>query len=369
MKLHRFLVAAFATLAFVACDNNQTDDPDPNEKPDGEVTYTIAADKETFEADGVDCVTFSVFDKDGNDIALDADMLKKIYFVNANTDQRLERNTKTFSSIRNGEFTFYATIRGVRTSNEVTVTAQNRATYEKYVHKVCVYQCTATWCGYCPQMTEGLHKLREGVNGNNVIILACHAQDNYALPWGNYDLGTTVCVNNGGSGYPYAVYDMAFGAGQRTESFLNSTIESHMMACPSTCGVKISKATMDGAGNVELVASVEVARDGEYDLGYAVLADNQPRDGGNEEQYHDVVAAVSSNFMKMSNDTKVSLKAGEEYTKTFTFKVEPFTAVNVAFNPSNYKVVVFAHSNANAGVIDNANTCAFGQSVDYEYTK
>lgn len=369
MKFNRFLFAAFATLAFVACGNpNNNDDPEP--EPSG-ASYTIVADKQTIEADGVDCVTFSVLDENGNDVTLDASTFKYVYFVDANSDKRLEKGTKTFAAIRDSEYTFYATVRGKKTQNQVTFTSQNRAKYEQYVHKVCVYQLTATWCGYCPDMTKGLKLLREGVNGNNVIVMAVHADDDYALPWPNrqnYDLGSYMCVNFGGAGYPYAVYDMAFGSGQRSESILNSTIEGQMLNYPATCGVKISEATMDGQGNTVITASVAASKDGKFDLGYAVLADNQPSQNGTESIYNDVVAAVSSNYITLDEATAVELKAGEEFTKTFNLKVEPFKGVSVSFNPSNYKVVVFAHSNA-AGVsmVDNANTCAIGKTADYQY--
>jgi hypothetical protein len=292
-------------------------------------------------------------------------------YVMAESGKRLERKTKTFSSIRNGEYEFYATIRGEKTVNTVKVTVQNRSTYEKYTQKVCVYQLTATWCGYCPQMTEGLGLLRNGEYGENVIILACHAQDDYALPWENpqkYDLGTYVCANFGGGGYPYAVYDMSFGNGQRTESILNSLVAGQLMSAPATCGVKISEAKIDGIGNATITASVKADKAGTFDLGYAILADKQPSKGGTESIYNDVVAAVSKNFVKMSDDTKVSLAADEEFTTTFTVKVEPFKGVS--FSPDNYKVVVFAHSDAHGKQqVDNANACAFGQTADYVLNK
>lgn len=374
MKFYKFLSAAFIALAAVSCDTPEpTPDPEPN--PGGDPVsdaYTIDVDKTTVEADGVDFVTFKILDKDGNDVLVnedgsDSDLLSKTYFVIANNGKRLERKTKTFSSIKNGEYEFYATVRGERTANTVKVTIQNRSKYEKFLQKVCVYQLTATWCGYCPQMTEGLGKLRAGENGENVIVMACHAQDDYALPWENpqkYDLGTYVLVNHGGTGYPYAVYDMSFGNGQRTESILNSLVEGQLMSAPATCGVKISEAKIDGIGNATITASVMADKDGEFDLGYAILADNQPSKGGTESIYHDVVAAVSNNFVKMSPDTKVSLKSGEEFTTTFTVKVNAFKGVS--FSPDNYKVVVFAHSNAHGKQqIDNANACAFGQTADY----
>lgn len=358
-------------MAMVGCGETPEPTPDPNEGQTGDAVYTIAIDKDTIEADGADHVTFSILDANNNDILVnedgsDSDFLRKTYFVIEDSGKRLERKTKTFSSIRNGEVTFYATIKGVRTQNTVTVKVQNRAKYEKYLQKVCVYQLTGTWCGYCPQMTEGLGKLRNGENGENVIVLAAHVQDDYALPWTTKDdLGRYVLINFGGSGIPYAVYDMKYGGGQRSESDLNSTIEKHLNAYASTCGVKISKATIDPQGNAEITASVKASKAGKFELGYAILADNQPSKGGSESIYNDVVAAVSENFVQMQEG--VSLAADEEYTTTFTLKVEPFKGVS--FSANDYKVVVFAHSDANGGMVDNANACDFGETADYVLNK
>lgn len=378
MKLNKLLFATFATFAMVACgpvDNTDPIDPGTEDPVNPEnTTYSIDLDKSVIEADGVDCVTFKILDENGNDLLVNedgsnSDLLSKTYFVMSESGKRLDRNTKTFSSIKNGEYEFYATVRGARTSNTVTVKAQNRGAYEKFLQKVCVYQLTATWCGYCPDMTEKLGLLRNGEYGDNVIVMACHAQDDYALAWSNhlnYDLGTYVLTSFGGSGYPYAVYDMSFGNGQRTESMLNQLVAGQLKTAPSTCGVKISEAWIGADGKATITASVMADKAGNFDLGYAILADNQPSKGGTESIYHNVVAAVSDNFVKMSEDTTVSLKAGEEYTKTFNVEVKPFRGVT--FNPSDYKVVVFAHSDAHGKQqVDNANACDFGQTVDYNY--
>lgn len=367
MKFNRFLFAALAMFAFVGCDE-PIDEPDDDVVTEPVNGYTIVLDKDTIEANGVDYVTFKVLDAEGKDILVnedgtDSEMLSKVYFVIEETEKRLDRKTKTFTSIRNGEYTFYATIRGERTVNQVKVKSQNRGKYEKYLQKVCIYQVTATWCGYCPDMTKALHEVRDGVYGDNVILMACHAEDDYALPWSKvYDLGRAVNAANGVSGYPNAAYDMILGSAMRSQSAITSYIDQILLTTPATCGVKISEATIDDAGNATITASVKAAKDGVFDLGCAILADNQPGKGGTESIYHDVVAAVSPNFIQMSDEKKVSLKADEELTKTFTVTVAPFTGV--AFNKDNYKVVVYAHSEA-AGGIDNANACNFGESADY----
>lgn len=360
MKFQKFLFAALAMVAIVGCDNAE------DEVEDGKV-YTISADKQTVESDGKDVVTFTITDQNGVDVTADSKQLKTIYLFEENAGTS-SKGVRTFSSFRDGDFTFYAKVKGVRTKNSVSVKAQNRKLYEKYQHKILAFQLTGTWCPNCPSMTAALHEVKEGEYGDNVIILGTHGSsaaqsDPYAVAWGDRDLGTEMLVKFNFGGMPYAVYDMAVGNGSRVPTAINALLEKLMLNNPATCGVKISKAEVSDDGNVKIEASVKSHKGGTYDLAYAVLADNQPKLTGNEDIYHDVVRAVSDNFFGMS-DTKVTLDAEEEHTQTWEFKLEPLN--NVPFKASDYKVVVFAY---NEEMIDNANICAANSSVDYILTK
>ncbi len=349
-----------AMIAVVGCESNGDDGPDV---PADEV-YTISVDKNVIEADGLDAATFVVTNSAGENVLENNSLSKYVYFVNAADESRLKRGSVSFSSIRNGEYLFYATVKGKATANSVQIKAQNRSKYEKYLHKVCVFQCTSTTCGYCPYMTSALSEVREGDNKDHIIVLACHGTLNssnpYAINYQGEELGAKVYIKYGGEGYPYAVYDFAVGSHERSGSYINASVEELQVRYPATCGIKISKAEIDAEGNATIEASVKADKAGTFDLAWAVLVDNQPQNGGNEDVYHDVVIAVSENFMAMSNESKVTLAADEEYTKTYNFKIEPFRGVE--FKVSDCKVVVFAH---NALMIDNANTCAAGSSVDY----
>lgn len=361
MKFYRFLIAALATVAFVACGPDTNDDDDDTPVPEG-TTFTIEVDKTTIEADGVDAATFIVRDAQGNDVLLDEATLGKTYFVNAENEKRLPRSSKSFSSIKNGTYTFYATVRGKKTENTVTITVQNRQNYEKYRHQVCVFQFTGTWCPNCPRMTEGLSKLKAGDYGDNVIVLASHLNDEYSIKSEGKDVATEICNKFGITGIPYCVYDLAFSNGQSSESMLNSLIEQQLMVAPAKCGVKIGKTSMDASGNVSIEASVTATKAGDYDVAFVVLADNMPGSSKSVEPvYHHVVTAVSPNYAKMSDNTKVHLEAGQEYTTTFTTKIDkPFGDINVVAN--DCRVVVYVHDGQQ---IDNANVCAMGSSVDY----
>lgn len=362
MKLSNLLFASLAVFAMIGCES-------PNEGGDTTSGYTLMVDKQVIEASGTDVATFTVIDANGVDVTADPAMKNKIYFE----DQYgtiIKDGINTFAAYKNGTWTFVAKVKGVRSHNTVTVTAQNRKEYEKFLHKICIYQCTGTWCGYCPEMTKALDKVREGVNKDNVIVLACHgstqgAKDPYAIPYGEgTDLGNAVGAKFSYPGFPFAVYDLKFGNIKRTVAYIDGYIETLYKDEAARCGVKITKAQIDADGNGTIEASVKAQYAGDYDLAWAVLVDNLPRQGGNEGSYSDTVVAVSDNFMGMSDESKVTLAADQEYTKTFTFKVAPISGATL--KPSDCKVVVMAH---NEDIVDNANSCAVGSSVGYIYNE
>jgi hypothetical protein len=356
MKFQHLLIASLATFAMVACETPG------GVTPDG--TYTIEVDKTVIEANGEDVATFVVKDSAGNDLTADEEMLSKIYFIDAVTEARLPRETRTFSSIRNGEYTFYASVKGQKSSNTVTIKVQNRKLYETFLQKVCLIQLTGTWCTNCPSMTAALNEFCAGEYGKNIVLTACHFNDKYAINVNGKDLASSLFLNFGFTtgAVPNLVYDMSYIKGDRAQYAITSYITEILSKTPATCGVKISSANIDASGNVTIEAAVKADKDATYDLAWAVLADNQNDASGNEPVYNEVIVAASNNFIKMGSD-KVALTKGQEHTKTFTTKVTDYAAKDL-------KVVVFAHSNAHgAQMIDNANECAMGGSVDYVYNE
>lgn len=357
MKLQHLFIASLAAFAMVACET-----PGGDDIPEG--TYVIEVDKTVIEANGEDVATFVVKDSAGNDLASDEDMLGKIYFIDAATEARLPRETRTFSSIRNGEYTFYASVKGKKSSNTVTIKVQNRKLYETYLQKVCLIQLTGTWCTNCPSMTSALDEFCAGEYGKNVVLMACHFNDKYSIDINSRDLASSLFLNFGFTtgAVPNVVYDMSYIKGDRAQYAITSYISEILSKTPATCGVKISSADIDASGNVTIEATVKADKDATYDLAWAVLADNQYDASGNEDVYNEVIVAASDNFIKMGGD-KVKLTKGQELTKTFTTKVTDYAAKDL-------RVVVFAHSDAHgAQMIDNANECVMGGSVDYVYNE
>ncbi|MBO7300145.1 MAG: hypothetical protein J6U53_01900 [Tidjanibacter sp.] len=362
MKFQHFLMVSLASLSLVACEGGVGEGGEDTT----DVSYTISVDKKVVEANGEDYATFTVTDNTGKDVTADEDILGDIYFVNVANGSRLPRETRTFTSIRNGEYTFYASVKGVRSDNTVTIKVQNRNEYEKYLHKMCLVQLTGTWCSNCPSMTAALRTLKEGEYGENVILLASHLSDKfkYTMEASGKDLASQIFLNFGFStgSVPNVVYDMAFVKSDRAQYAITSTLLELMIKSPATCGVKIASTSIDGNGNVTIEAAVKADRNANYDLAWAVLADNQYDSSGYEDVYNEVIVAASDNFIKMSSG-KVALTKDQEITKTFTTKVTDYAAKDL-------KVVVFVHSDASGmRLIDNANECKLGESADYLYNE
>lgn len=327
--------------------------------------FVISVDKSVIEADGRDVATFTVLDADGNNL-MDSD-LSSIYFKNVATGDRLDRKSTGFSSVMNGEYEFVATYRGEQTANSVTIKVQNRSKYEKYKQRVAIYQLTGTWCTYCPMMVAGLEGITDEWKEHS-LVMAVHAgssssTDPYALPASGSDLGNVMLGAFGGEGYPSCVYDLVELNGDRSASTIQKNIERYLTDYPATCGVRIVSTKREGT-TVTIEAAVTSSTGGTYDLGYAILLDNQSYSAGTsiDGKYHDIVCAVSGNFLSMSSDQKFTLAADEEKSRTFTIENFPED-----FSSADLRVVVYAlSSNGGRSINDNLAVCPMGGSTEYE---
>ena len=365
MKNFLQYIIALSALFTIGCHGTPNDliieeqQPTPEDKPTVDKGLIISVDKTTLEADGVDFVTFSL-KLNGQELTADDDNLSKVYFIHEKSGNRLERYSTTFSAVKNGDYSFVATYKGQQSANSVQVKAINREKYEPYNQKVMVYDLTGAWCPACPTMTAGLENV-DPMWKSNMIVLAVHNGDQWELSYEGSDLATTMLSRFGGEGYPTCIYDLQYQNGNaRTPSAIGSIIEKHLAAYPATCGVKIESTKLVGT-TLTIEAAMKSATGGEYEFGYAVLLDNQRYDGGTAVDgiYNDIVVATSSNFIEMGS-SKITTVADVERTKTFT--IENFKQTDTA----NMRVVVYVLTKRNGKVmVDNANVCPLGGSVDY----
>lgn len=333
--------------------------PAPDDNPTETNGLVLSVDKNTIEADGSDYVTFSLT-LDGQELTANDATLANVYFKHEKSGTRLERYATTFSAVKNGDYSFVATYKGQQSANSVQVKAVNREKYEPYGQKIMVYDLTGAWCSYCPAMTAGLANVDQ-MWKSNMIVLAVHNGDQWAIPTSDGDLAQTMLSRFGGQGYPNCVYDLQYLNGKaRSPIDIAKVIEQHITNYPATCGVKIESTKLEGT-TLTIEAAMTSATGGEYELGYAILLDNQYYSGGTATDgiYSDIVINTSDNFLAMTN-SKITTVANIERTKTFTIKDFKRTDVD------NIRVVVFALTKINGKVmVDNANLCQLGQSADY----
>lgn len=338
-------------------DNQQK--PTPDDKPDTQSGLVLSVDRTTIEADGVDCCTFSLT-LDGEELMADDTTLANVYIKHEKSGKRLERYATTFSAVKNGNYSFVATYKGQQSENSVQVKAVNRQKYEPYGQKIMVYDLTGAWCPNCPAMTAGLANVDE-LWRENMVVLAVHNGDQWALKYQGSDLATTMLSQFGGIGYPSCVYDLQYLNGNaRSPKEIGDIIEKHIAAYPATCGVKIESTQLVG-NRLTIDAALTSATGGEYEFGYAVLLDNQYYTGGTAVDgiYNDIVVAHSDNFLEMTS-AKITTAPNVERTKSFTVTDLKYTDAN------DMRVVVFALTKVGGKVyVDNANVCKVGQGADY----
>ncbi|MBQ9138699.1 MAG: Omp28-related outer membrane protein [Alistipes sp.] len=350
---------------FVGCHGDVNDlvvenqKPEPDDKPSEKSGLVLSVDKDTIEADGVDCVTFSLT-LDGEEL-MDSDAtLARVDIKHEKSGNALEQYATTFSAVKNGDYSFIATYKGQQSENSVQVKAVNRQKYEPYGQKVMVYDLTGARCPNCPSMTAGLANVDE-LWQSNMIVLAVHNNDQWALSYQGSDLAESMLAKFGGIGYPSCVYDLQYLNGNaRTPSTIGAIIEKHIAVYPATCGVKIESTQLVG-NTLTIEAALTSATGGEYEFGYAVLLDKQYYSGGTAVDgiYNDIVVAVSENFMGMGT-ASINTVANIERTKTFTVEKLSYT------DAQNMRVVVFALTKRDGKVyVDNANVCKMGEGADY----
>ena len=363
MKNFLRYIIALSALFTIGCHGTPNDlvvenKPEP-EKPEVDNKLKLSVDKTTLEADGVDFVTFSLT-LDGKELTTDEDELAKIYFIHEKSGNRLERYATTFSAVKNGDYSFVATYKGQQSANSVQVKAVNREQYEPYNQKIMIYDLTGAWCPNCPTMTAGLANI-DPMWKSNAIVLAVHNNDPWELSYEGSDLATAMLSRFGGQGYPSCVYDLQYLNGNaRTPKEIGDIIEKHIATYPATCGVKIESTKLVGT-TLTIEAAMTSATGGEYDFGYAVLLDNQKYTGGTaiDDMYSDIVVAKSDNFLEMG-DSKITTMPNIERTKTFTVENLKYT------DAANMRVVVYVLTKVDGKVmVDNANVCPLGGSVDY----
>ena len=371
MKRILFILSA---ALFVACSGTIDPEDQNQQQPDQEIPaeytepFTLSVDKSEVEADGKDCVTFSLKDAYGREML---DDMKALQGINITSDMgvRVPRMTTTATFISNGTYVFSAKYKGIKSDNTIEVKAQNRAKYEKFHRNVGLFKCTSVWCSACPGMARNMHNFSEDAKDHSVVI-AFHgnygSNDPFSLYVQGKDLGSYVMGYFGGNGWPTLIYDMdEVLKTSYSTSDMEATIMQRRIDSPATCGIKVSSVAVEGTA-LKVKASLTSSTGGEYDLACAVLRDGLVYKGGysmnDDGVYNEVAVALSESFLGYYNGETVAQDA--EISEVFSFDFGD--KVPSAEELKDFYVAVYAHrKTAKGSVVDNIVTCAYGQSVDY----
>ena len=357
-----FPLSVMAAFAMVSCAG--THDPDDNGVTAVTAPFTLSTDKEVIESDGKDAAVFTITDAAGN-VLTDDDHIRNASFLIVETGEwRTDIGSgdapNVFTSIADGTFTVKAMYEGEYCQNEVQVRSQNRRDYELFHKNVLIYRFTATWCQYCPSMTEALDKIND-YSEDHSIVMDFHGNDQYTFDaisgYANEIYGT--------KGFPYCVYSLVEESGKRTPNDIHRAIKSVLVDCPAKTGIKASTSVQDG--NLVVNATVKASAAGEYDLAMAVIMDDckpsKPSDGSSvyEDEYDNVIVGITGNYRAMSSD-RFSLDKDEE--KALVKEIADFTA-----DADRCEVVLFTLVRSDEGrtIVDNAVSIPVGESVDYRY--
>lgn len=351
------LVAVLAT----ACTGGH--EPEVQETP-AVGPFTLSVDKTQIESDGKDAATFTITDANGQVLTDLAHIRNTSFYVVETNEWRTDIGSgdapNVFTSITDGTYTVKAMYEGEYCENEVQIESVNRKEYELFHKNVLIYRFTATWCQYCPSMTEALAKIND-FSKDHSLVMEFHGNDQYTFE-GISEYASSIYST---VGFPYCDYSLVFGSGKRTLNDLHKNIKSVLVDYPAQTGIKAQ--TKVENGNLVVNAAVTASVSGEYDLAMAVLMDDcvpsAPADGSAvyEEEYDNVIRAITGNYRAMSAD-KFSLGKDEE--KTVVKTVSDFK-----FDQDMCRVVLFTLRKTAGGltIVDNAVSVPVGQSVEYRY--
>lgn len=361
--MKKILIFASVLVALAACHGTSGEyTPDEYVAP-----YVLEVDKAEIEASGSDWTTFSLKDSYGRNILEDKMALQRVnIYATDGSGVAVERMETRFRAIADASYTFEATYSGngkvEKSANTVDVKAVNRAAYEKYHKNVAIYKATATWCGPCAVMTSALANLDAEAKAHSVE-LCWHGQDDLALmlPGSPADCGSMIISYFGGAGFPTVVFDAnEMFKGERSGADLSSAIWKMRADWPATCGIKLDTEYDQASESIIIDAELTSSTGGEYDLGFAILLNNQIVPGGtNPNQLYDhIVCASTGNYYTYSTSITA---IGKDQSKTWSLTVPVGK-----FKVSDLSVVAFAMVKNGIGArIDNIVEVQAGESVDY----
>ena len=220
----------------------------------------------------------------------------------------------------------------------------------RFFHRVLALEFTATWCQYCPNMTEALEKARKERPGR-ILDIAVHYSDEMS------SVASDGLVNRYKvSAFPTVILDLDPATRFNRQDpeiftdYVDGTAESE------ACGLALESVLKDGV--LSLTVKVSAAAEGEYSVGAALVEDGIVADQTGAGPGY-VNNAVLRGFLGDGGPDGTpagKLKKGEETTVKFSQAFDGPQA--------RTRLVVFAIKD---GKVSNTSVCALDDNKAYEY--
>lgn len=247
----------------------------------------------------------------------------------------------------------------VGASADYLLLSDESAFKSRFERNVCVMEFTGQWCSYCPDGAQLLEFLVSDIYPGQVIALAFHNDDEFAIPEEAVMKKEFEIVD-----YPSYLTDMR-ESGTLSGSGCRLSIETSLYESLTHSSVAIASQVAEGVCKVD--AKLFSEKSMEYRMAAYAVEDRivawQTSSGNsrNENYVHrHVVRKVLSE--SIHGDALGLVEADQEKEHSFGFSIDP------AWNLENMSVVVLSIDRN--GHVNNAAQCALnGGSVEYEMKK
>lgn len=221
---------------------------------------------------------------------------------------------------------------------------------DSFFHRVLAFDFTATWCQYCPNMTEALMTAK-GQRPGRIVEIAVHYSDGMSALEAE-----TLVQRFKVSAFPTALLDLDPGTMFTRQEAVRFTDYVDKTVPFPTCGMALASSYKDGV--LGLSVSVRAVSDASYAVAAALVEDGiVAAQTGAGSQY--VNNAVLRGFLGdggMDGKSIGPLKAGETGTLVFS---APLSGLS-----DNVRIVAYVLQD---GSVINADSCTLNETSDFEY--
>ncbi|MBO7263118.1 MAG: Omp28-related outer membrane protein [Alistipes sp.] len=359
MKLMKFFALALGVLAFVACGN---DKPEETNKTTNNITLT--ANNNSVEVNTP--ITFTIVDKDGNDLTADAIILDKSHdYIEV---------SNPYIPTTDGEYVFIANVGNmIAPECKVYVVPTIPALPEdtnpsntSFNHRILLVDHTGNTCGNCPNMMLAMKEVAEKEEIHNKYYEAmAHTYTNGDPAFSSAAAG--VSSHFGVSAYPTLTYNFYHPTTSGpTASHIIGQINSLWKAEGADAGIAASAsfAAKSVVVNIEVKAAVE----NEYCVTAWLLEDNVYAKQTNATEdwmnYHDNTIRQRVDSEAIQGYKLGNIAVGETKSTSATLKIAKDSWVR-----ENMRVLIIASAKNAKGKFEVANVavCPIEGSVLYDY--